>query len=203
MAVLLVAPWSGARAETRYVVSRDYQYGGSSAGDSSEWRPVTWVWRSASGRAACLESVLTDPAARRDPLETPACRRARLAPVRHRSTVDVLAANPECGPLTTVAFAPPDRDRLARVTGCIPSAELAARPGPFRPGSWVFVVDVRRLAEVSTARLHRIGTYPSWTDCEQIRMTVHDDLMNETDAEAAEAAALAGSGVCLPEELLD
>ena len=115
MAMLLVAPWSGARAETRYVVSRDYQYGGSSAGDSSEWRPVTWVWRSASGRAACLESVLTDPAARRDPLETPACRRARLAPVRHRSTVDVLAANPECGPLTTIAFAPPG-EGIAGVT---------------------------------------------------------------------------------------
>jgi hypothetical protein len=202
--VLLAVPASFARVETRYVVASSYEYGGGSAGDYPDWRAVTWLWRSAADRDACRRSVFADPAARpSDPLGTAACTHARVAAVPHRTVVDVLASDHACGALVPVAFAPTDRARLSRVTGCMPAGRLDARPAALARGLWVFAVDVRELAGEAAPRLQRIGAYSTWTDCEQIRITVRDDLTREADAEALDGARLAASGACLPDELLE
>jgi hypothetical protein len=202
--LLLLSPASVAAAGTSYVVARDYQYGGGSAGDYPDWRAITWVWRSAAEREACRGSVFADPRARRsDPLGTPVCEHARLAPVRHRSAVDVLPSDPACGALTTVTFMPAGQDRLTRLTGCIGPEQLGASTSPLRPGAWIFVVDVREIAEETAPNLHRIGSYRTWTDCEHIRRTVRDDLSKESGTEAGDGAKLAATGACLPEELLE
>ena len=202
--VLLLASAGLAEVQTRYVVARSYAYGGGSGGDDPDWRSVTWLWRSAADREACLRSVFADPAARRsDPLGTAACEHARLVAIEHRSAVELLTPDPACGRLATIAFTPPDRDRLARVTGCIVPDRLEARPARLTPGEWLFVVDVHELAGEEQPRLHRIGGYGTWTDCEQIRLTVRDDLTREADGEALDGAMLAARGACVPQELLE
>jgi hypothetical protein len=153
---------------------------------------------------ACLRSVFADPAARRsDPLGTAACDHARLAPIEHRSAVELLTPDPACGRLATIAFTPPDRDRLARVTGCIVPDRLEARPARLTPGEWLFVVDVHELAGEKQPRLHRIGGYGTWTDCEQIRLTGPRRPDEGGRRRGARRAMLAATGACLPEELLE
>ena len=204
LTITLALASAGLAAETRYVVAHDYEYGGGSVGDLPNWRTIAWVWRSAADREACRRSVFADPSERpSDPFGTPACVRARLAPVRHRSAVDVLPADPACGPLTTIGFRPADQDVLTRLIGCIGRAQLGANPVPLERGSWLFLVDVHELAEEPAPNLHRIGAYPTWTECERIRLTVRDDLAKETDAEAADGSKLAATGACLPDELFE
>jgi hypothetical protein len=202
--LLLLSSAAVAGAETRYVETRDYEYGGGSLGDLPSWHGITWVWRSAADRDACQRSVFEDPTVRRsDPVGTPACTRARLASVRHRSLVDLAVPDPACGPLTTITFTPADGDRLTRLTGCITPARLSPSPLPREPGKWIFVVDVHEIAELAQPDLRRIGAYSSWKECEHVRRTVRDDLAKETDAEAADGTKLAAAGSCLPEEFLE
>jgi hypothetical protein len=198
--VLLASTALGASA-ARYVVARDYAYGGGSLGDLPDYRAITWVWRSAADREVCRRSIFSEAGAQR--LRTSACERARLAPVRHRSRVDVVEPDPACGALTTIAFTPAGQDRLTRLTGCIAPEQLAAGPERLEPGDWVFAVDVHELAETSGPQLQRIGDYRTWSDCERIRLAVRDDLAKERDAEAVDGAKLASAGACVPQELLE
>ena len=203
LVLLLFAP-TRAATPTRYVVGHDYEYGGGSVGDMPNWRAITWVWRSEADREACRRSIFEDPNVRRsDPLGTTACEHARLPPVRHRSAVDVQPADPSCGALTTITFRPAGQDVLTLLTGCIVPAQLDEHQERLERGAWVFAVDVHQLAGGVAPDLRRIGAYPTWTECERIRLTVRDDLAKETDAEAADGSKLAGTGACLPDELLE
>jgi hypothetical protein len=98
---------------------------------------------------------------------------------------------------------PAGQDELTRLIGCIVPAQLDDRPMRLERGAWVFAVDVQDLAGKSAPDLHRIGAYPTWTECERIRLTVRDDLAKEPDAEAADGSKLAATGACLPDELLE
>jgi hypothetical protein len=202
--VLIVGSVALATGNIRYVVAHDYRVGGGSLADTPAWRSISWVWRSEADRQACRRSLFTDPAPRRsDPLGTPACVRARLTAVDHRSAVEVLPPDPACGALTTIRFRPSGQDRLSQLNGCIEPRQLSDDPARLDPGVWVFVVDVHELTEEPAPQLRRIGDYPSWTDCESIRLTVRDDLAKEQDAEASDGAKLAAAGTCLPDELLE
>lgn len=145
------------------------------------------MWRSAADREACRQSAFTDPNVRRsDPPGTAACEYARLAPALHRSPADVMPSDPACGPSTTITYVPPDRGRLARLTGCIGAAQLDAHaPTRLEHGAWIFVVDVRELAGEPTPNLRRIGGYPTWSECERVRRVVRDDLAQQSDTEDA------------------